>query len=382
VNYYDFFNNDLWDNYLHQDNRAGQQIEKITIEPKISCILSDELYNQLSLKYSHVTEESHYHATFHHTDTHKTPLWNFEYGFHWLTHSDNPSLAKVLSNYKNTFGNRLGQGAFHFKLNYLSSSELSQVKYFKIFETQSFFEFYHPQLQFRSSQLELAAHYGLSDFLEIGITGKILREKSHKPYPGSVQSKWFNRTTWQNQIFLDFGNYVYSPHLELKYGWDHLSSFNQDYRPILQPWMFKGRLEIAHIPHSRVDDYFGYIDHFDPVINTLNSAFANDQKWQVQTELTFGLGGNVELNYCGHFYYYSSDLRNYLDKNWDISLSLCWQPYKALRLEVVQNSSRNVNNWDTRFSYYIDRYSYADNFEFNIYTKTVNTWRVRIVSLF
>ncbi len=376
------FTSDLWNDYERTDNKANQKIETFSIEPRIYYFFSENIFNRFSARFQNYEEQSNYNATFRFDNRQENPVWEFQYGFQWLINTDNPSLGKVLANNQNIFGNRLSQGAVSLNIDFSHHSEIPTVKYSKIFETLFLHKFYNPELKIQSSKLNFSLKYGIIDFLEIGFTSKLLFEKSYKPDPGYLVSNWSHKKTWQNWFSIDFGNYIYSSRFSQKYGWYNLSPFDQYYTPTLQAGMFNGNIKFCHVTQSKADDYFGYVKNYFPVFIDINDKFINNRKWMLSSDFSIGLWGNLAFKHTGLYYFYSSKQRNYLDKDWDRELTLSWQPHHNLRFEIIHNSSRYVNNWESRFYYFINSIYRSTDYEFNIYNKTVNTWKVRLINLF
>jgi hypothetical protein len=378
---YKKFSSNLWDDYLGYDNRANQHIKDLQFEPKLTIAMNN-FYSQNLFTYSQTIENSNIRSLLTKTDQRKTPLWNFYSALHWLRGVDAPSQRLVLADYNHIFGPRLAQGAYHATCEMTLSSEHIENKYHKIFETPALLNLFHPQLQSRSARWTLALGYGVTDYIGISIQSVVEREKSFKPFPGSTDSKWFSKQDWINTLTFDLTNFIYNEHLEKVYGWENLTSFDQYYTPLLHPGLFKGKFGFSFYSASKSDDYFDTIHTFNPIKNNRDHPFINNKLACLSNELDLGIWGHVQIHYAGEFYFYSSKARNFLDKEYELRLSLGWQLFAGLRVEIFQNSARFVNNWDTRFQYYFDPFTYAYDIDFNSYTKTINTWNIRIISLF
>ncbi len=176
--------------------------------------------------YKKFAENSESQAVFNQRHKREKFFYDFEYQFYWLAFVADPSLAKVLADYNNVFGNRLTKGAWHLQLNIQRASDFINDKYFKIFETKALLELFHPNLQSQSNQIQLMANYGISDYVQIGMNCSGILEKSFKPSPEATASKWFKRENLLSTVCIDAANYAFSSRWESIYGWDNLSSIN------------------------------------------------------------------------------------------------------------------------------------------------------------
>ncbi len=146
--------------------------------------------------------------------------------------------------------------------------------------------------------------------------------------------------------------------------------------------MFRGKIECSFHSFSTADEFYSDINIFDAIKNSYDFPFYNNKVADINSELKMGLWGNIEFQYCGQYFYYSSADRNYLDKDWQVDLCLRWQPFKRLKVELLQNSARFTNNWDSCFSYYLDPFINVYDVDYEFYNKAVHTWKVRIISIF
>jgi hypothetical protein len=377
------FKSDLWNTSQGNESIADQKIQEYSIKFNLNNIVTKEIFNRITFGYTKLKEESNYHTiNFQKRNIKDAPAYHFQYGFHWLSGSKDIELGKVLANYHHFFGNRLERGAFHAWCNLFYDSEILNNKYQHIFETYPLYLMFNPDLRSQISRFELTASYGLSDFIEIGIMSQIKRNRTYKPNPITFKNTWFERTSLENSFVIDFSNYIYSEGLKGKYGWSTLSSFNQYYGPILDHFMFKGKIEFSYFSYDNADDYFCDVDAYNPFLE-YDNIYVSNKKWRLNTHFKCGLWNNLELQYSGRFNFYSTKLRNYHDKDFDINFTLVWQPWKSLRFEIYQNSSKYTNNWDTRFSYlYIDPSLYFIDIDQRIYNRIINSWKLRIISLF
>jgi hypothetical protein len=380
---YNSFKSDLWNTNQVNENNADQQIQKYAINFNLNNIITKEIFNYITFGYTKLKEESNYQTVnIKKRNIKDAPAYHFQYNFHWLRGSKDIELGKVLANYQHFFGNRLDRGTFHAWCNLFYDSEILNNKYRNIFETYPLYLMFNPDLRSQISRFEIAVSYGLSDFIEIGIMSQVHKNSTYKPHPVTFKNTWFERTAIENSLVIDFGSYLYSDNLKQRYGWTSLSSFNQYYAPILEHLMFKGKIGITNISYENADDYYCDVDVYYPFFIDDN-IYAANKKWRLNTHLKCGLWNNIELQYSGRFYFYSSDLRNYHDKDFDIDFTFIWQPWKSLRFEIYQNSSKYVNNWNTRFSYwYFVPSSYEVYINKSVYNRTINSWNLRIVSLF
>ena len=378
-----FLKNELQNNLEEKIKTDEQQISEMTVGPQFYIQISDHIFNKFSGHYSIVHQNEDFNSTLGFSNKKTTPLWDGEYNLYWLFNEQNVSVNKMLANYNTFFGNRLSPGAFLLNFHFSRDSRWHKNKLFKIVESRDLFESYYPELKCSSLLFELAAFYGLSDFIEIGLSSQWSKEKSYKPEPGSSASAWFDKQTWQNLLNLNFANYTYDAGLENKYGWYSLSSFEKfENQLLLQPGMFKGFMSVAFFPDIKADDLFSYIDYYNPNLFDVAKPYVTNKKWTFSEELFIGLCKNIEFKQAGQYYFYSSDSRNYLDKDWEHEMTFSWQPFKSLRFQFTQKSLKYVNNWDSRFSFYVDPYSSAFRYEKNIYNKTIHTWIIRVTSLF
>jgi hypothetical protein len=377
---YKSFSSKLWDDYLNLDNRANQSNGEILIEPRLSVILSRKFYQQINIQYRQFYENSAYLASFNEKLNRDKSYCDFNYQFHWLSNVNNPSLKKVLANNNGVFGNRLTKGSLHLQLNVNRLSNFIHNRYYKIFESSLLLDLFHPNLESQIEQIQLNAFYGLTNYVQIGFSNSVEIKKSFKPLPGSTDSKWLKKETLINSVSIDWANYKFSNRWQEIYGWYNLSTMDQYDKPILQPKMVKGKFECSFHSLSRADEFYGDVNIFNSINNNYDFPFYNNKIADLNSNFTIGLWGNVELQCAGQHFYYSSKERNYLDKDWQLDFYLRWQPFKKFRLELLQNSSRFVNNWDSRFSYYLDPFIYDVDVEF--YNKTIHTWNIRIISLF
>jgi len=376
------FTSALWDDYLNLENYANQNNREISVEPRLSLMLSNDFYQQLNITYKNFIENSAYQAFTNKKNKWKKSFCDFDYQFHWLHRANYPTLEKVLANYNQVFGNRLNKGSFHLQLNVNRSSDFIKNKYFKIFENNNLLELFHPNLQSKLVRFQVQANYGLSNYLQIGLSSTAIQKKSFKPPPGSAESKWYNRETLKNTLTIDWATYTFSEHWKQFYGWDYLSAIDQYEKPLLQPRMFKGKIECSFYTLSKTDKFYGNINIFNSINNSNEFPFYDNKRADLKSELTIGLWGAFELHYAGQHFFYSSKDRNYLDKDWQMDFCLRWQPFKKLKIELLQNSARYVNNWDSRFSYYLDPFINVYDVDYEFYNKTIHTWNLRIVSLF
>jgi hypothetical protein len=356
-----------------------QHILTMSTGPHLHLQFNDNFYHQLSARFSSIDVQEKFETA----SRQKTPQWQGQYNFYWLLNSAAISTQKLLANHNGFLGNRLSKrgGLFYFGVTRVADFSINKIDRF--IQDHELYNAYNQALESSSFHSEMAIKYGISDYFELGAIVRWQQDRSFIPHPLSGQSTWFEKTCWTNSLVFKFANFCYSDELEQTYGWSSLTPFDQfTNRPIFKPLMFMGQVSIEFIGDQKADGYFKMIDHYNPLLWGSITPYATNKEWQLSEEFVFGLWKNLEIRQAGQFLAYSSELRNYLDKDWHIDITLSWQFFKSLRLQVCQSSMKYVNNWDTRFNYYLDPYYSASSFEAKLYNKTINTWVVQLSSLF
>lgn len=267
------------------------------------------------------------------------------YAFHQLWNVDAPTGDSFLANWNDDFGNRLPLHSLHFRMEMLVKNERYRNE-------RQLDDIYSSSLEKNQAlQFHVTTQYGLFDWLEIAWRTDVDRRWGKS----DQNAQWNNRISWRNSFVLNFANYRYSKHLEHRFGWYDINSFNQLHGPLLSRDMFIGTVAVQPNYFAREwrSDGADYYDFMLP-----NQRV---QTWFTEAQLRYGVLDNVELKISGvvNSPFVSTNLKERVLS--DLKFSMAWQIWNSLRLKV---------------DYFIER---TDSPKFS---DRKNIWKLNIVSLY
>lgn len=300
---------------------------------------------------------------------------------HWFINTQAPDVNQYLANWDGLFGKRLPGGSWLISWQTSLTSEALHGTN-EIIGIEGAYP--DQDLEFRALESELNIRIGLSDFVEISL-------RSEGQYQGirnerdELTNQWMPELSeqsgdarrWMNSVGVAFASFKYSDQYEKQYNWRTLSHFDQYYGSRLRPLMFRGYVGLTHVTYRNRDAVLADLSLKEDITmyTDWTGGFIDNQTWTTETAFQLGLWGNIEFGYWGTFYEYDSDLRNLMDTDWNVALSLSWQPWRSLRIQFSQEACR----------FAADVYMWPEDRFYDIYRvdqKTIRAWNIRIMSLF
>ena len=312
---------------------------------------------------------------------HFDPHLRFSISLYKLPDYPAPSAARLLTETSGIFQNRLPAGKWMFGLT--GSLEKQAYGSYQSELTSDRFSYstliFAGKMTLRTIQTSADFRYGITNLMDIRFESAWKNEETRADYQLDFTGIRLTGGSWRQSLQIQFANFQYHPSDEARFGWNALDNFQKQFMPMLGKGMVKGTFRADYLTYDKDFQYQGDIFSSDPLF-VQYVALLQNLRWNFQAGCDWGIARLITISGRGAYSVFQSGEREFGDEDWEWVSRLTWQPFSGFRVELNYQAIRYTNYFKSRYHYQIIPYYYE--YAYQYYDRTVQTWNIRLLSLF